>query len=306
LDQEYAIALFEVGSQVTAPFRTQPEGAVVSEVRLPVGMEMRFLAERAVFTPGLFNGSAQSLDFLREWLLDRLDKSPFLTDCKLRQEVLSAVLPAPILGQSIVVSDGTALAAAAEPLTLALWRYLRDCLCAALNPACPPCEDTAVLLACLKVKDCEVINICNLERTFVLSPVALRYWLPPLRFVGEIVEKVCCGMLKLPAAYSIPTLRYLFSWLRGICREDGKLPRNVMDAIYAMFQDQGLQQRFAVFQRAMAGETMSEPLRHASFDETSEFGSTAEAQSSQTLTGQSAAKPNEGRADSKRPKPKKE
>ena len=50
----------------------------------------------------------------------------------------------------------------------------------------------AVLLACLRVEGCEVRDICNLERTFVLTPVAFRYWMPFLRSLGNIIERMCC------------------------------------------------------------------------------------------------------------------
>src|ERR1700752_2990895 len=31
-----------------------------------------------------------------------------------------------------------------------------------------------------------------MERTFVLSPAAVRYWLPPLQLAGHLVERFCC------------------------------------------------------------------------------------------------------------------
>ena len=31
-----------------------------------------------------------------------------------------------------------------------------------------------------------------MERTFVLSPAAVRYWLPPLQLAGNILEQLCC------------------------------------------------------------------------------------------------------------------
>lgn len=65
----------------------------------------------------------------------------------------------------------------------AIERYLRDCWCAAINPPCPPCDDPGVLLACIKVEHCTVIQICNTVREYVLAPTTLRYWdaieLPP-------------------------------------------------------------------------------------------------------------------------------
>jgi hypothetical protein len=72
------------------------------------------------------------------------------------------------------------------------FRYLRECICAAINPPCASCDDPAVLLACLRVEGCEVRDICNLERTFVLSPVVFRYWMPFLRSFGNLIERGCC------------------------------------------------------------------------------------------------------------------
>ena len=57
-------------------------------------------------------------------------------------------------------------------------RIVQDCVCAAVNPPCAPCEDTDVPLACLEVADCTVVRICNAERDYVLSGTALRYWYP--------------------------------------------------------------------------------------------------------------------------------
>lgn len=65
----------------------------------------------------------------------------------------------------------------------------------AFNPPCAPCDDTGVLLACLKVKQCEVVEICNMHRHFVITPTALRYWLS----FGEwerLIAAWCCGERK--------------------------------------------------------------------------------------------------------------
>lgn len=49
-----------------------------------------------------------------------------------------------------------------------------------------------MLLACVTVQDCCVVEICNLERKFVISPVALRYWIPEIQELGESIEEYCC------------------------------------------------------------------------------------------------------------------
>jgi hypothetical protein len=101
------------------------------------------------------------------------------------------VLEATTTLEGVQASDTEEYATGAQSLGQALLRYLLDCVCAALNPACQPCNDPAVLLACLEVKDCKVVRICNLERTFVISPTAVRYWVP-LHLLGWLIEQVCC------------------------------------------------------------------------------------------------------------------
>src|SRR5207344_594424 len=53
-------------------------------------------------------------------------------------------------------------------------------------------EDPAVKLACVQIDDCNVCEICNLERTFLLTEHNLRYWIPLLHWFGEALERLCC------------------------------------------------------------------------------------------------------------------
>jgi hypothetical protein len=66
------------------------------------------------------------------------------------------------------------------------------CECEAFNPPCAPCDDQAVLLACLTWEDCKVVDICNLVRKWVITGPNLRYWAPPLGEIGEYLERMCC------------------------------------------------------------------------------------------------------------------
>ncbi len=158
-------------------------------------VQARVFEHRAVTSPSVEQVIADALRRLRQWLLDRIEHSCHLTDCGLLKEVLSVRLPAG-------GADLDVLIRAAWKLFIALIRYLLDCICAALNPPCPPCEDASVLLACLTVEECEVTDICNLERTFVLSSTALRYWVPLLQALGSVFEKLCCEVrFKLPFQY---------------------------------------------------------------------------------------------------------
>jgi hypothetical protein len=143
-----------------------------------------FYAYNAPISTALQHQFSKDLSDLRDWLLERLDGKPLYSDCRLRRDVLAIDIP----GDSTSRRDPEA----AKRLAEAIIRYLIECICAALNPPCQPCEDSAVKLACLTVDDCEVISICNLERTFVLSAPAVRYWVPFLHALGEAFERFCC------------------------------------------------------------------------------------------------------------------
>ena len=83
------------------------------------------------------------------------------------------------------------LGRAASDLTELVARAVKDCICAAFDPPCAHCEDTDVLLACLEVRDCTVVRICNAERDYVISGPALRYWLPT-GLLRQWLELFCC------------------------------------------------------------------------------------------------------------------
>lgn len=133
------------------------------------------------------------LGMLKEWLLEKLEGSASLTRCDLADQLRRVRLDtAPQPGDDGDTAELAATGRAVRELVRILLQYLIDCICLALNPPCQPCEDQGVLLACLKVRDCEVVDICNMSRRFVLSPVALRYWLPPIGAVGELFQRFCC------------------------------------------------------------------------------------------------------------------
>jgi hypothetical protein len=130
-----------------------------------------------------------TLTTFKNWLLRKMYQCPPTTECCLMEEVAAVVIPTESrLGEATIV--------AADALVRAFIRYLLDCICSALIPPCPTCEDPAVKLACLEIKDCKVDNICNMERTFLLTEHNLRYWLPFLHWFGEALEKICCDFSK--------------------------------------------------------------------------------------------------------------
>jgi len=153
---------------------------------------------------------AGGLAYTRE-LEDRLVKSVEVVRDDLLAERYPAVKLTPVWRARLAQVRRAALPPEKEAaLTANRLKQLRDntqvvlnaklqnavkCVCGALNPPCQPCEDLGVRLACIEVKDCEVVDVCNLERKWVITPVALRYWIPHLHWLGEAWEVECCENL---------------------------------------------------------------------------------------------------------------
>ncbi len=170
-----------------------PRLVVVQDEETPLTQERLLFANGVAYNSAVRYSAARDLAAMREWLLCRVDEAK-LTDCKLRDELQAIAVPAD------GGLDSAAFARIARQLLALLVRYLLDCICYALNPPCPPCDDRGVLLACLEVDDCEVCRICNLERTYVLSATAFRYWVPLFRWIGEVFEWLCCEASRRLAA----------------------------------------------------------------------------------------------------------
>jgi hypothetical protein len=148
----------------------------------------------------LFNAAATPDDFkaAKEALLDLLDAMPQLTDCRLRADLAAIAVPL----------EGASLIEPRRHLVHVYVRLLRDCICRAVLPPCPPCDDIGVLLACIELADCKVIDICNLERKFVLTAPTFRYWFP-VNLFGDLIERLCCSEIRLedePAPEKPPIL----------------------------------------------------------------------------------------------------
>jgi hypothetical protein len=77
----------------------------------------------------------------------------------------------------------------------------RNCVCYALIPPCPPPAcDNRIVLACVSIRNGEVINICHYPgRKQLVTLQTLGYWLGPLGLdnlglvLGELFELICCG-----------------------------------------------------------------------------------------------------------------
>jgi hypothetical protein len=221
LEQAYAYDILDAARKVTAD---QPaEG--------PQKLELQAIQEGQFASTQYLAEKSRALAELRENLLDRLDAKVMLGDCSLRHEVLAIAIPsatAQPAGPGFfgpVRVDDTQMQEATRAITEAWIRYLVDCICLALNPVCAPCDDTGVLLACLEVEDCEVVDICNMSRSFVLTGPALRYWLPPLGWLGELIEKFCCTDIILPAGQ---TGRNPLTPNRPLMMSSGRSTRNAI------------------------------------------------------------------------------
>lgn len=142
-------------------------------------------AYNGVSTAAANNQVHQAMADFKAWLLRKLDECPPTGQCCLGPEINAIQIPT---GEEVTEETYRA----AEKLVRALIRYLLDCICSALLPPCPTCDDPAVKLACLQIDDCNVCEICNLERTFLLTEHNLRYWIPLLHSFGEALERLCC------------------------------------------------------------------------------------------------------------------
>ena len=40
---------------------------------------------------------------------------------------------------------------------------------------------------------CDVVDVCELDRHWVLSPRALGYWIPVVDELRQLLERMCCG-----------------------------------------------------------------------------------------------------------------
>ena len=156
-------------------------------------IEARMLAQRAPFDREVWLVLIGGATELRDWLLCQLDEGPPVTDCELRAAAERLRIPDADADRTITHAAAEATAGLASTLIQVLARYQRNCACAAMNPPCPTCDDSDVLLACLEVRDCAVVQICSTVRDWVISGPALRYWIPDLAEFHELLEDYCCG-----------------------------------------------------------------------------------------------------------------
>jgi hypothetical protein len=148
----------------------------------PTGADLK-LAEGIVSGQRVTGAVRSVVEEARDWALCWLEQHPG-THCRAHEDL--AGRPVPNADNSVAVQRET------ELVTATVRQILIDCLCAAVNPPCAPCDDGAVVLAKVTVECCEVVEICNLARRHAVTGSALRYWLP-LEWLYCELEKACCG-----------------------------------------------------------------------------------------------------------------
>ncbi|MFI5177706.1 MAG: hypothetical protein ACHQO8_04045 [Vicinamibacterales bacterium] len=166
-------------------------GTVPTKGPGPVTIEQQALMQGVAYSYSLQSAQAARLQEIQQRLLDQLDQTADLANCRLRDQLKAAVVTV-AQDKSITLNEFNSFSTAFTTIADAFLEVLANCLCLALNPPCQSCDDPAVLLACVCVDECNVADICNLSRQFVLSAPAFRYWFP-LHVVGNLLELACCA-----------------------------------------------------------------------------------------------------------------
>jgi hypothetical protein len=185
-------ALDQAASQAVVELTIKWANGATTPAKVAASLEGQYFARSVAFTPALLAATRDALVNQQTWLLARTDCAQPSTDCSYSDD-LHRIQPSAPPSQTITepIGELSRMYYEYSVLSGALIRYLRQCGCGAVNPPCPPCDDMGVLLACLEMENCRVVRVCNLERTFALTPVAARYWLP-LSEYGDEIEELCC------------------------------------------------------------------------------------------------------------------
>jgi hypothetical protein len=192
LEQAEGAATIELTDQ-WAGAHAPPVDDAGRDVRL-ASYEARLMIHGVALTPALFAAYGRALEDLRQSLVASLEVHGLTGNCGLLRELEAIRIPHAAAGNQVEPGEVARLTLAIRDVIEVLLQYLLECFCAALLPPCPPCDEDAVLLACLDLEDCAVVSICNLERNYVLTSTNMQYWLGPLRVVKHLLERVCCEL----------------------------------------------------------------------------------------------------------------
>jgi hypothetical protein len=141
---------------------------------------------------------------LRQAVLTVFNTSAGITDCAAVAALQAASCPPLPAGQAGGGTDPAYLQAIQDNIAQfiqALFVALRECICHNLLPPCPedPTDDR-LILACLTVKDGEILDICNFScRQFAGAFPSFFYWLsavPIVPIIRAVIDDLCCSVTK--------------------------------------------------------------------------------------------------------------
>ncbi|MGW3286124.1 hypothetical protein ACWDR3_15960 [Streptomyces sp. NPDC001002] len=255
------------------PLRRSLARAVVTETAARVAMgkeeaeaplELRLIAQGTPLGHALRVEFRADLSLIREWLLGRLELSPALADCALRNKVAAIDVP-PLLPpppqdstERATIAELQQIAEVAAELGLAVRRFVTDAACATLNPPCGDSTDTDVLLAHIELDGCDVVRICSATREQVLpGGSAYGEWLPKLYRLRELAERLCC---KPPRRHRKPELP-----------SEGPVPRPYVEGLLGDWPRTGdLEEMLSLLLTRAPGETPPKALHEQVYTTPSE------------------------------------
>jgi hypothetical protein len=175
---------------------------------------------------------------MKALLLDMIDRSRHPTACTLRDKVKAVQEDDPDQPQqdSVPRTQYTPRGETGKTkLVQILLDLVSECVCMALLPPCAPCDDMDVELACIRVQGCDVVEICNLSRHFVLAPASMRYWFGVGR-IERLAEQLCCpteecSKLHAPASPDALMAQVALRFQEGFARRTGLPIAAVMERI---------------------------------------------------------------------------
>jgi hypothetical protein len=263
LPRTYALQLRAIALHLAQRLLSGTEPPRAVEPSPTDDLPVHYLAAGVVLNRAMATATVQALNAMRDWLVVHLENRRSTTRCALPKEVGAVSLPS--AHGELGLASGESLGKSAEVLCRAMRDVMKDCFCDALSPPCPSCDDTGVLLACLTVRDCEIEEICNLERTSVITGPTIRYWLPQLSLLGEAIEKWCCSSrdeCREETDDELPTAAHGDSLLRGAL---GPIPAEVESALATIFGacPPPFKGKRQLAPRAPVGRLLSMPSAHA-------------------------------------------
>jgi hypothetical protein len=186
----------------------------------------------------------------RQFVIDLFTNSDFATNCLALNTFDSIQCRQPPKSDIGAASDSEYLQQVQDTIgmvSLMLLEYLRECVCDALLPPCPPDpSDNRLILACLTIKDGKITDICNFVcRKFAGSFPSFFYWLSITPLFKLLVDEICCGKAILtresPLVNNLAKIDPAGVLQKAITDGNFALPRMAMDRLGDIVQKFSLQ-----------------------------------------------------------------